>query len=493
MSLFLPGWPIDRLARRVEPSRPCVLAAAVAGRDTVTAVDARAAANGLAPGMPLADARALCPDLALGAADPMGDAAALARLAQWCLRWSPWTAADGADGIRLDVSGCAHLRGGEAELAAEAVERLERRGFRCRAAIADTIGAAWAAARHAPDAVTIVPEGGARAALAPLPVAGLRLEPGVAETLTRLGLRRIGDLYPLPRASLVRRFGAGLPERLDQALGLAREPVSPTRPVPEHWVRHRLAEPICTADAIAAGSSALLAALCARLQREALGVRRLTLSLYRVDGTAAAVAIGTVRASREPRHLERLFAEKLPEIDPGLGIEDMVLEATAVETLAPVQLPLLAGDGAGEALAPLLDRLANRLGPVAVCRPLPRASHVPERAVQFAPAFSPSSPALRWDDAQRRPVRLLPQPEPIEAVAPVPDDPPLLFRWRRVPHRVARADGPERIAGEWWRGPAATRDYYCVEDEAGRRFWLYRDGLYRPDQRPRWFLHGVFA
>jgi protein ImuB len=438
----------------------------------------------------------------------------------------------GSDGVWLDVTGCAHLQGGEESLAAELVERLARQGIAGRVAIADTAGAAWAVARCGSAPAAAVPEGGVRAALAPLPVLALRLDPALAGALERLGLRRIGDLYALPRAALVTRFGETATLRLDQALGVAPEPLSPLPPAPVRWTRSRFAEPIGTAEGIAAATRVLLEALCRRLADEGLGLRRLALRLYRVDGSSAEATIGTARPSRDVRHLLRLLEEKLPAIDPGLGIEDMLLEAARVERLAAAQLSfsglqygrasfdklrmrtVLSGiddidavqalphpelvEGRTAALqrenetevAALVDRLANRLGPGTVFAILPRESHVPERAVRRAPVFT-TTKAAAWDPQHLRPIRLLPRPEPIEAVAPVPDDPPILFRWRRLQHQIRRADGPERILGEWWRGAAEAeelRDYYRVEDEAGRRFWLYR-----PEAPPRWFLHGIFA
>lgn len=489
---------------------------------------------GIAPGLALADARALHPGLEVAAADPTGDAAALARLAVWCGRYSPWTSPHGSDGVWLDVTGCAHLQGGEESLAAELVERLARQGIAGRAAIADTAGAAWAVARCGSARSAVVPEGGMRAALAKLPVLGLRLDPALAGELERLGLRRIGDLYDLPRAALVTRFGAAVTRRLDQALGAVSEPLSPLPPAPARWMRRRFAEPIGTAEAIGSATRALLEALCRRLGDEGLGLRRLRLRLYRVDGSSAEAAIGTARPSRDVHHLLRLLEEKLETVDPGLGIEDMLLEAARVERLAAAQLsfrqalnpftvPAKAGtqgerhavalsprfrggDEGGDTraeereddteIAALVDRLTNRLGPEAVFAILPRESHVPERAVERAPVFA-TTKAAPWDPQRLRPIRLLPRPEPIEAVAPIPDDPPILFRWRRLQHQIRRADGPERILGEWWRSAEEAgelRDYYRVEDETGRRFWLYRLGLYRPEAPPpRWFLHGIFA
>lgn len=544
MCLWLPKWPIDRRRSQLSvPDRPFVLAWSVGNQRLVSAVNAAAEALGIAPGQPLADARALHPALAVAEADPAGDAAALRRLAQWCNRYSPWTTPHGTNGVSLDVTGCAHLRGGEASLAGDLTGRLLRQGILCRAAVADTAGTAWAVARRGGSESTVVPPGAARQVIAPLPVAALRLDPVLTAELERLGLRRIGDLYSLPRAALASRFGETVAERLDQALGMAAEPLSPLPPAPARWTRRRFVEPIGTPEALAAATRGLIERLCRALGDEMLGARRLVLSCHRVDGEAAKVAVGTARPSRDPRHLSRLFAERLDAIDPGLGVEDMVLVAPAVERLAAAQLrialspregdhaehgrvggeaarsgdkvvafpaaktvvrqlarALLAAEGrdrdgvdAAE-LATLVDRLANRLGPGSVGGLAPRESHVPERAQRFVPLFAPAKSAQRSD--RPRPVRLLPRPEPIEAVAPVPDDPPILFRWRRLQHCVRRADGPERICGEWWRGDeeaAELRDYYRVEDEAGRRFWLYRDGLYHPDAAPRWFLHGLFA
>ncbi len=457
-----------------------------------------AEAEGISPGMNLADARALRPNLALAEADQAGDAAALAALARWCNRFSPWTSPCGADGISLDITGCAHLFGDEAGLAAQAVERLARRKIECRAAIADSLGAAWAMARFGGAAVAVVPQGGTRMALADLPVAALRLDPDAVALLVRFGLRRIGDVYAMPRAALAKRCGAGMARRLDEALGYVSEPLSPLSPEKLRWSRRSFAEPIGTQEDLAAATRELLATLCRRLAEEDIGARQLTLALYRIDGRIEETVIGTALPSRDTRHLWRLFAERLPGIDSDPGIEDMVLTASIAEKLAPAQLGLRGGfgkDGTETAadLAALVDRLANRLGAQALARPVPYESHLPERAVRFVPMFHKDTAPFEWDAEKPRPVRLLPRPEPITAVALVPDDPPSLFQWRRLIHRVRRADGPERIAGEWWRETAELRDYYRVEDEAGRRFWLYRAGLYRPELPPRWFLHGVFA
>lgn len=467
-------------------------------------MSAGAALEGIAPGIGLADARALDPALLVEEADFIADAAALAKLAAWCDRFSPWITPCGADGILLDITGSAPLFGDEMGLACQAVARLARQGIEARAAIADTLGAAWALSRFGNRAVLTVPRGGLEQALADLPVGALRIEPEIVALLERLGLARIGELYPLPRAALAARCGDSVALRLDQALGLAVEPLSPLPPEPLLWSRRSCPEPIATAEAIAAALHDLLQQLTRRLAEDGLGARRLSLAAYRIDSRIERLAIGTAFPSRDRRHLWRLFEEKIEQIDPGLGIEDLVLTAESVESLAAVQLGLDGEAARSDSadLAVLVDRLANRLGMRALARPGLRESHIPERAVRFVPPLADRQAAPRSNALQQRPIRLLPRPEPIEAMAPIPDDPPRLFRWRQRAYRVRAADGPERIAPEWWRqdskissGDSASesRDYYRVEDEAGQRFWLYRVGLYRPDAAPRWFLHGFFG
>ena len=498
--MFLPRWPIDRcFGTAARPDRPFVLATSAGGRRIVTALNDIAAAQGISAGMGLADAQALAPDVRVEEADFIADAAALTRLAAWCDRFSPWTAPCGADGIFLDVTGCAHLFGNEAGLAAQAVARLARQGIEARAAIADTLGAAWAKSRFGSSAALAIPPGATRQALADLPIEALRLDPETASLLVRLGLTRIGELYPLPRAALAARCGAGVTRRLDQALGLAAEPLSPLPPQPLRWSRRSFAEPIATPESIAAAVHELLQHLTRRLGEDGAGARRLDLALYRIDGRIERAGVGTAFPSRDTRHLWRLFEEKLPQIDPGLGIEDMVLTATSVDKLAAAQLDLQRDESAeGADLGALIDRLANRFGARAVARPVARESHIPERAVRFVAPLTEPRAATSWNAAKLRPVRLLPRPEPIEAIAPVPDDPPRQFRWRQRAHRIRAADGPERIAPEWWRQRAIeaieeSRDYYRVEDDEGQRFWLYRAGLYCPEIAPRWFLHGFFG
>jgi protein ImuB len=517
--LWLPQWPIDRrrtaLSRGAEPAEEAPFATVVeaGGRRLLAAVNREAAAAGLAPGMTLADALAFLPGLETAAAEPDEDRAGLRRLAEWCGRYSPWTAPDGADGVLIEIAGSAHLWGGEAGLAEDLAARLGRRTVASRIAVADTLGAAFAAAHFAaaPDSPALLPPGEQRARLAPLPVEGLRLDPAAAAALRRLGLKRIGDLYPMPRAALARRFGEGLARRLDRALGDMPEPLSPLGEAPTRRLRLSFAEPIADPADLARATQRLTGDLARWLARDGVGARRLDLAFHRVDGRVERLLLGTARPSRDPTHLARLFEERLEAVDPGLGVEDMILSVFAAEPLLPEQLnlnPPPDHGGRGSFNVPaLLDRLGNRLGFAALSRLEPRESHIPERAsVRISP--SPTLPRERgrvgWGsvpgggegEKPPRPIRLFDPPEPIEASYLLPDDPPFHFTWRRRRHRVMRADGPERIAAEWWRetgGEADSRDYYRVEDSEGRRFWLFRAGLCDEGDRPRWFLHGVFA
>ena len=500
-------------------------------------MDATAEQGGLALGMPLADARALLPEVRTAAYDAAGDAAALARLADWCGRYSPWAAVDGCGcdiggsaGILLEVTGCAHLFGGEAALLSDLITRLQRLGFTARAALAETAGAAWAVARfavpgdsslgdsspgHSPDPrCTVLPPGTVRAALAPLPPAALRLPPATCELLARFGLRRIGDLFDLPPATLASRFGPHLARRLAAALGVEAESISPRQPVPPFLVRQVFAEPIATAEDIARGLDGLLPGLCRALETAQQGARRLELAIYRVDGTVRRLSLGTSRPTRDPAHLRRLFGTHLEAIDPGFGIEVLALSAPVADPLSALQLTLSgAGTGTGtggvasnvtDDLPALIDRLGCRLGLENVRALAPRESHIPERAVAVLPALVPHPAwSLPVAASPTRPLRLLPRPEPVEAVALLPDHPPARFRWRRLLHHVVRAEGPERIEPEWWDdaptvGPErnAARDYFRLEAEDGRRYWLYRTpGQVGGGQADggRWFLHGLFA
>jgi protein ImuB len=446
-----------------------------------------------------AQAQARIPGLAVTEAEPKADTATLGRLATWCLRYAPLTAPDPPDGVWIDATGAAHLAGGEAAMLADLVDRLHQVGFAARAAIADTPGAAHAMARHGEGVkkiLPIVPPGATAPTLAPLPIRALRLPDETVTTLHRLGLTRIGQLMAAPRAPLARRFGATLLRRLDQALGQVFEPIVPIDPPKLISRRLPFPEPLVTAEALSAAIARLARSVCRRLERGGLGARRLDLLLERVDGGVQAIRVGTAQPAHDPAHLARLLDEQLETVDPGQGIEAMRLTLPLVEPFTQTETAALLDDEAPPDLSVLLDRLANRLGAELVYRVAPVESDVPERSVRRIPPLAP--PTRRtWPADLPRPVRLLSPPQPVRALAPLPDHPPVAFTWRRKRFRVRRADGPERIHGEWWRRDAETlavRDYFQVEDEDGRRFWLFRrgDGVDAETGDLSWFLHGIF-
>ena len=456
-------------------------------RRVILAADAVALGLNLHAGLPVAQAQARVPGLVVAEADPAGDAAALSAAAVAAQGFTPFTAPDPPDGLWLDVTGCAHLFGGEAAL----LRAVAPAGH---AALADTPGAAWAVARHGGGGV--VPPGGQFAAVAQCPVAALRLPPESLPGLRRLGLETVGALAGVPRGPLVRRFGPGVLRRLDQALGRIPEPITPVTPPETIVERVPFLEPVGTPEALAAGITRLADAVCARLARAGQGARRLDLLFFRVDGSVTAVRAGTAAPNAAPVHIARLLRELLDTVDPGQGVEAMELRVPLAEPMVPEQL-VAGGDGAPPPdLAPLVDSLANRLGPRRVFRAVPVQSDVPERSVRRIPPLAHATGAT-WPPSLPRPTRLFRPPRPVDAIAALPDHPPAQFTWRRVRHRVRRADGPERIHGEWWRNDNelwAVRDYFAVEDEAGARFWLFRhgDGVDPATGDLRWFLHGLF-
>jgi protein ImuB len=507
LCVWSPAWAIANWRRR-HPSasrgNAFSLIAAAGGARRLAAVDEGAAELGLFVGQKAADATALVPGLVTAKADPAADQAALEALSDWCVRFSPAVALDPPDGLFLDITGVAHLWGGEAAMAGDLVARLSANGIPVRVAAAGTAGAAWALAHfgaHFGSAGTIAAPGEEMARLAPLPAAALRLEGEAAAQLARLGLTTIGALAVTPRAQLTRRFGPDVVRRLDQALGRAREALVFRRPPNPWFARLAFAEPISTPEDLARATADIVGRLCARLEAESRGARRFELCFHRLDGVARPLCVGLSLPGRDAPRIGRLFAPHLESVDPGFGIEVVTLAAEAVERLSPRQASLGADARGGreEELAPLIDRLAGRLGDQAVWRAEPWPSHAPERAAVRRLPLS-VSPDASWDLSRPRPLRLFSRPEPIEAIAPVPDDPPVFFRWRGVAHRVRRAEGPERLAREWWRlpfeaaaDPVLVRDYYQVEDEAGGRFWLFRAGLGGGGAPAKWWLHGLFG
>ena len=513
LALHLPWLATERL--RASDATACW--ATEGSRRVLTAVNAEAAAARLHPGQALADAQAILPGLVLHPADPAADLAWLRRLALWSLAITPLPAVDPPDGLLLDVTGVAHLHGDEAMLLHKVVARFARAGITVRAAIAGAPAAAAALARGGRHGV-VIPPGGERAAVAPLPLMTLRLPSAMISALHRLGLRCIGDVLRQPRGPLARRFGRTAPqaggmtllEALDAVTGLRAQPIMPLRPPPEFTAEHVFLEPIVTREAIDATLDALLASLCRQLAEAGRGARRLVLLAFRVDGDVQGVTVSTGLAARDPHHFARLFREKLGRLAPGFGFDRLVLEARATEQMTGIQ-GMLPGKGGfspdrphafdrGQALVQLLDRLSQRLP---VWRLAPRLSHWPERAVLRTGPFESVVLPEGWP-GRIRPPRLLRRPVPLQAVAPLPDGPPALLRAGRASWRVTRAEGPERIEPEWWREalPAKRdrlgqpdqrfRDYYRVELASGARLWVCRSGLAMPDEPVRWWLHGRF-
>jgi protein ImuB len=546
VSVWLPTWPTDRLNKQaaadfdVLPAEaPLVTVTHDGRRQAVAAIDEQAHALGVRLGMALAQAQALVPGLTIRPAQPEADEAGLRRLAAWCLRYAPLVAPDPPDGLWIDITGCelAHLHlsrlrersvreanrvraspaqrpslavlrtatspaererwTGEAALLIDLTTRLEAAGIAVRAAVADTPGAAHALARHAAEPLAIAPPNGTAAALAILPVAALRLDAETADSLHHLGLSRIDQLAAIPRGPLARRFGPQVLRRLDQALGRMAEPIAPITPPSVIASRLGFIDPLLTAESFAAVIEQLTTRVCGKLSRAGIGARRLDLWFERADGSVQTIRIGTSRPSRDAAHLARLLTERLETIDPGLGVEAMRLAVSLADRLSGEQSTAALADGDTQPdISALVDRLANRLGVARIWRAAPVESDVPERSVRRVPPMAPQADK-GWPDELPRPARLLSPPQSVEAIALLPDHPPAAFTWRRRRFRVRRADGPERIHGEWWRHTAeagATRDYWRVEDEGGRRFWLYRsgDGNDSATGNLRWFLHGIF-
>jgi protein ImuB len=459
---------------------------------------------GARPGMMLADARTLCPALKAVPSDPAGDLAFLERLAVWARRWGPWSALDPTDGLLVDVTAVAHLFGGEARLLADAQDLFGRRGLTARLAIAPTAGTAWALAHYGPEQAILSPGEDIAARLADLPVAALRFDEDVLTVLRRLGLKRVGQLTTIGRDALQRRFrnrrspSANPLIRLDQLLDRVPEPLLPVVPLQTPLVQRRLIEPIRHRELLDQVVADLTADMARELESKGQGARRLELGMWRVDGEVVVRSLEMAATTRDAGHIHRLFAGKLDDVDAGFGIELVRLRANWAEPLALSQGDIeAAAEDHGTSLAACIDRLTVRLGEKAVRCPVPHATHIPERAQKWQPPLA-SKPASQGELAfHARPLKLLDRPEPIAVLYATPDGFPQRFRWRGQVHEVARVEGPERIAPEWWRekGTARLRDYYRIEDGEGRRYWIYRLGL-AGDGRgglPDWFLQGLCA
>lgn len=493
LSLWLPRLSSE-LALRQRDTQAAAMAGpfAVVARqgpaDLLVCLNPAAEAQGLRRGQPLSEARALVPGLITRAEAPQAQARFLHVLLRWALRYAPWVATEGADGLVFDITGAAHLMGGEAALCDDLRARLEGMALTPRLALASTRGAAWALARFAPGAVTIIGND-PRAALNPLPPAALRLPEETCAAMARVGLRRIGELAPIPRAALARRFGVQPGLRLDQALGLVAEPVNPTQDPPPFAVRLTLPEPIGLKADVMAGLMRLLERLCERLAEAEQGARHLRLDLARTDGSRAEAAIALARPMRDAPAMAALFERAIEALDAGFGFDMLRLSAPLTEALPPAQLTTARAMGS-DALADLMTRLGNRIGLEAITRFLPAESHIPERAFQIAAAaFTEAPPPGAWRSGPPRPLTLFP-PEPL--TGPTGREPPRRFRWRRRWLTTLSATGPERLSPEWWLDDpmwrSGLRDYWRVDTVEGPRLWLF----FTP-QAPGWAVQGEFA
>ena len=445
-------------------------------------------------------------------ADEAADAQALNDIAGWCDRFTPLVALDPPHGLFLDITGCAHLFGGEAALMQIVCEALTRHGFAVSSSIAGTSICARTMTRHVSGQV--IPDGEEAEAVKSLPVSALGAEEAIARGLRRAGLKTIGDVASRARHEITARFGAGFTTLLEQALGQDDAPISPRKPLPDYIVEKRFAEPVATEDVISATLSRLAQMLVVAMDQQGKGARRLEASFFRTDGAVRVIMVDTGQPVTRAATIDRLFRERLDALsdplDPGFGFDLIRLSAGRTEIVVQQQRDLDANVHDNDELAALIDRIAARIGGRRVVVHLPQDTHIPERAVlaasaqhHLATAMQAAWPVRVEGEPPLRPLRLFARPEAIKVIAEVPDGPPAWFQWRRATHTVKRVEGPERVAMEWWRsqGELLTRDYFRVEDESGLRFWLYRDGLYDREivQRegetvqPNWFVHGLFA
>jgi protein ImuB len=540
LSLWLPRLPIDRIKRQLARGNavqantkafssevgtgsreenastqnyPCIVVAKQNNALQISALDDAAAHLGLEIGLPLANARAICPQLQVFDADEAADAKALNDIADWCDRFTPLVALDPPHGLFLDITGCVHLFGGEAALMRLLCDALTRHGFAVSSGIAGTSVCARTMTRHVHG--RIVRDGEEADAVKPLPVSALGTDDAITRGLRRAGLKTIGDVACRERHEITARFGAAFTTLLEHALGQGDAPISPRKPLPDYIVEKRFAEPVATDGVISATLSRLAQMLVVAMAQQGKGARRLEAYFFRTDGVVRAIGVDTGQAVTRAEMIDRLFRERLDALndplDPGFGFDLIRLSASRTEIVVQQQRDLDANVHDNDALADLIDRIAARIGGRRVVVHLPQDTHIPERAVLAVPAQhhlaaagQAAWPARVESEPPLRPLRLFEKPEAIKVpFATVPDGPPHHFTWRRATHAVVRVEGPERIAMEWWKqsGQTLTRDYFRVEDEYGLRFWIYRDGLYGSELageegKPapsNWFVHGLFA
>ncbi|HEY2032991.1 MAG TPA: DNA polymerase Y family protein [Rhizomicrobium sp.] len=516
IALWFPRLATDRLQRRwkaqaartpsAEAPReppPLVVVAKEKNALRLSALDRKATAQGLTIGQPLANARAMLPELKVMAANDGADHKLLERIADWCDRFTPFVALNPPRALLLDVTGATHLFGGEKVLLDRILSTLGKQGFAVRGALAGTAMAARACARHRDSLV--VPPGEEMSITASLPIEALFLDPITTHAFRRAGLKTIGQVASRDRRELTARFGSVMVFTLETALGKTEKPISPRIPLPDYSVERNFSEPVTTEEVIRATLVSLAETLCDALEQRGEGARRLEAAFFRADGAVMRIAMEAGSPTRESVIIERLFREKLDALadplDPGFGFDLIRLSASRTQRCESALANFDADLNAEREIRFLIDRLSTRFGAHRVLAFQPKDTHIPEAAGLAVPAQELRGTKSIWEvrrkkEAPRRPLRLLAKPEEVETIATVPAGPPRRFRWRRVRHDVVLAEGPERIAMEWWRHvtPHPTRDYFRVEDTNGNRFWLYRDGLYlRETGNPRWYLHGIFA
>lgn len=504
--LFFPFLATDRLIRSnqrglgAQVNVPLAVVERQRGATRLTACDPEATALGLVPGLTLSDARARVPELMVQDADPAADHLWLERIADTCDRFTPRVATEPPDGLVLDITGCAHLFGDEYGLVAMVEQRMRRWTDHLRHALADTPEGARALARF-----QTAPAANEALALRRLSVAALELGGETEAALRRAGLKTIGDLADLRPEPLAARFGIELPALLGRILGRADNPIAPRRAQPAFLFERRFAEPIAHADAALTIIGELAKEAAHDLEARHQGGRRFVARLFRSDGHIIDLAIDCGNPLRDPARIMRLFTERIgalaDPIDPGFGFDMIRLSVPRTEPLGFAQFELEGGSVNTEEMAALIDRLSIRAGSKRIRRLVSRDTHIPEQAVLALPAINTVKqenwPAPEPGEPPRRPIHLFDPPQQVEVIAELPDGPPRRFRWQRTLHEVTRYEGPERIAVEWWQrapgDPGLTRDYYRVEDVRGRRFWLFRHGLYAEKPSPRWYIHGLFA
>lgn len=470
-----------------------VLALPDHGRMRITEVNAVAKTKGLYAGMVVADAKVIVPDIKVLDDKPELTHKLLTNIAHWCIRYTPVASVDFPDGIILDISGCAHLWGGEEAYLRDLLNKLKGFGYHVRAAMADTIGAAWAVSRYG-KVKAIITSDEQKQAISGLPPIALRLDIAIVERLHKLGLHPISRFIDIQRSVLRRRFGQQILLRIDQALGKEEEIIEPVVPVSPYSERLPCLEPIATKEGIEIALEKLLQTICKRLQKEGKGLRNATFTGYRIDNKLVQISIQTNHPSYTLKHLFKLFELKIGNMEPAAGIELFLLEASKIEKVSPVQETFWTSNSSMESreLTELLDSLQNKFGNDIVHRYLPDEHYLPERSVKLSQSIK-EKPAIPWRTDKPIPILLFKEPQTVEVTAPIPDYPPMNFRYKGKLHVIKKADACERIEQEWWLDGGLHRDYYIVEDEEGKRYWLFRAGHYHEIEKPKWHLHGVFA